>query len=37
MEKNSNQANTRLISLAHMVHDIYSSFLAPILPLLLKK
>ena len=26
-----------LISLAHMVHDIYSSFLAPILPLLIEK
>ena len=26
-----------LVSLAHMIHDIYSSFLAPILPLLIEK
>lgn len=26
-----------MISIAHMVHDIYSSFLAPILPLLIEK
>ncbi len=26
-----------LISIAHMVHDIYSSFLAPLLPLLIEK
>lgn len=29
--------NVLTISIAHMVHDIYSSFLAPILPLLIEK
>lgn len=29
--------NIFLISLAHFVHDVYSSFLAPILPLLIEK
>ncbi len=29
--------NVVLVSLAHLVHDIYSSFLAPILPLLIEK
>jgi len=29
--------NVILISLAHLVHDIYSSFFAPILPLLIEK
>ncbi|RLE15820.1 MAG: MFS transporter, partial [Acidobacteria bacterium] len=29
--------NVLLISTAHLVHDIYSSFLAPILPLLIEK
>ena len=30
-------ANVLTISFAHMLHDIYSSFLAPILPLLIEK
>jgi len=30
-------ANVVLVSLAHLVHDIYSSFFAPILPLLIEK
>lgn len=29
--------NVILVSLAHLVHDIYSSFLAPLLPLLIEK
>ena len=29
--------NVTLISLAHLIHDIYSSFFAPILPLLIEK
>ncbi len=29
--------NVVLVSLAHLVHDIYSSFFAPILPLLIEK
>ncbi len=29
--------NILLISLAHFIHDVYSSFLAPILPLLIEK
>ena len=33
--KNKNQVTT--ISLAHLAHDTYSSFLAPILPLLIEK
>ena len=31
------QGNVILISFAHFVHDVYSSFLAPILPLLIEK
>jgi FSR family fosmidomycin resistance protein-like MFS transporter len=34
-KKNTNQVIT--ISLAHLIHDIYTSFLAPILPLLIEK
>jgi len=30
-------ANVILISLAHLTHDVYTSFLAPILPLLIQK
>jgi MFS transporter, FSR family, fosmidomycin resistance protein len=39
MSKNKNfqTGNVLLISLAHFVHDVYSSFLAPILPLLIEK
>ncbi|MCF8070214.1 MAG: MFS transporter [Desulfobacterales bacterium] len=37
MEKKFQSDNVLLISIAHMVHDIYSSFLAPILPLLIEK
>lgn len=38
MEKRRFQTgNVILISVAHMLHDIYSSFLAPILPLLIEK
>ena len=29
--------NVILISLAHLIHDTYTSFLAPILPLLIEK
>jgi FSR family fosmidomycin resistance protein-like MFS transporter len=29
--------NVSLVSLAHLIHDIYSSFFAPILPLLIEK
>ena len=29
--------NVIIISIAHLLHDIYSSFLAPILPLLIEK
>lgn len=37
-QKNNFQAgNVILISLSHFVHDVYSSFLAPILPLLMEK
>ena len=35
--KKFQQGNVLAISFAHMLHDIYSSFLAPILPLLIKK
>lgn len=31
------RGNVILVSLAHMVHDIYSSFFAPLLPLLIEK
>lgn len=34
---NFQTGNVLLISSAHLVHDIYSSFLAPILPLLIEK
>ncbi|MCF6171566.1 MAG: MFS transporter [Bacteroidales bacterium] len=40
METPSNKfltANVSLLSLTHMLHDIYSSFLAPIRPLLMEK
>ncbi|MEN8224792.1 MAG: MFS transporter [Bacteroidota bacterium] len=30
-------ANVMLVSMAHLIHDIYSSFFAPILPLLIEK
>lgn len=37
-EKNKFQTlNATLISITHLLHDIYSSFLAPILPLLIEK
>lgn len=35
--KKFQSGNVILISIAHMLHDIYSSFLAPILPLLIEK
>ena len=35
--KGFQSGNVILVSLAHMVHDIYSSFFAPILPLLIEK
>ena len=35
--KSFQSGNVTLISLAHLVHDIYSSFFAPILPLLIEK
>lgn len=37
MKEKFQSGNVLTISLAHMVHDIYSSFLAPILPLLIEK
>ena len=39
MSKNKNfqTGNVILISITHFVHDVYSSFLAPILPLLIEK
>ena len=39
MKKNDQfqTSNVLTISIAHLVHDIYSSFLAPILPLLIEK
>ncbi len=40
MMKNKNRFQTvdaAIISVAHLLHDIYSSFLAPILPLLIEK
>ena len=38
LKKNGFQfGNVLTISFAHLVHDIYSSFLAPILPLLIEK
>jgi MFS transporter, FSR family, fosmidomycin resistance protein len=40
MDNNGNKfqtGNILLISLTHFVHDVYSSFLAPILPLLIEK
>ncbi len=37
MKKKFQLGNVLTISIAHMVHDIYSSFLAPILPLLIEK
>jgi len=40
MDNNGNRfqtGNILLISLTHFVHDVYSSFLAPILPLLIEK
>ena len=37
MREKFQAGNVILISIAHMVHDIYSSFLAPILPLLIEK
>jgi len=36
-EEKFQPANAVSISVAHLVHDIYSSFLAPILPLLIEK
>ncbi len=35
--KGFQQGNVILVSLAHLVHDIYSSFFAPLLPLLIEK
>lgn len=35
--KKFNKSEVFTISLAHMIHDIYSSFLAPLLPLLIEK
>lgn len=35
--KNFQTGNILLISFAHFIHDVYSSFLAPILPLLIEK
>jgi FSR family fosmidomycin resistance protein-like MFS transporter len=35
--KNFQTGNVILISIAHFVHDVYSSFLAPLLPLLIEK
>jgi len=37
MPKPFNKVQIATISSAHLVHDIYSSFLAPILPLLIEK
>ncbi|WOE70225.1 MFS transporter [Hydrogenimonas thermophila] len=37
MRKRFNKIEVATISIAHMVHDIYTSFLAPILPLLIEK
>jgi len=42
LKQNSNKSgfqagNVIIISLSHLLHDIYSSFLAPILPLLIEK
>jgi len=36
-QKKFQPGNVLTISIAHLVHDIYSSFLAPILPLLIEK
>ncbi|MBI9073113.1 MAG: MFS transporter [Melioribacteraceae bacterium] len=36
-EKKFHYSNVILVSLTHMLHDIYSSFLAPLLPLLIEK
>jgi MFS transporter, FSR family, fosmidomycin resistance protein len=36
-KKKFQSGNVLLISIAHMVHDTYSAFLAPILPLLIEK
>ena len=36
-EKEFQTGNVLTISIAHLIHDIYSSFLAPILPLLIEK
>ena len=37
MEKKFQTGNVLTVSFAHMVHDTYSAFLAPILPLLIEK
>lgn len=37
IEDGFNQVDVLSVSMAHMLHDIYSSFLAPILPLLIEK
>ena len=38
VQKNRFQTgNVTLVSLTHMLHDIYSSFLAPLRPLLIEK
>jgi len=37
MSKQFNKSQVATISLAHLAHDTYSSFLAPILPLLIEK
>ena len=37
MPKQFNKTQVATISLAHLAHDTYSSFLAPILPLLIEK
>ena len=36
-DKNFQTGKVVLISIAHFVHDVYSSFLAPILPMLIEK
>ena len=37
MKKKFQTGNVLTVSFAHMVHDTYSAFLAPILPLLIEK
>ncbi len=37
MKNGFQTGNVILISLAHLIHDIYTSFLAPVLPLLIEK